>query len=765
MRVKIDGLKRQMKATIQMNKRRSASPGSYSAQRPNVRRVKSVKERGVALLRLRSGIRPTVSMGAGGSLQTSSSPGIRLGSRRLHLRTVGWCLLVATWVAAVSCWFSSTPLLAQSVCLPAPRLLTVMPMGGQAGTEFEVTLSGQHLEGTEQLIFSNPAIVATPKLDKDGAAVANQFVVRIDPDCEVGLYDARVMAGLGISSARAFSVSDLRELHQTKACTSIDTAMEVPLDSIVNGALVDRNVNHHLFRAKANQRIVVDCAGKGIDSKLNPVVAIAGADGSDLIVERRGGVIEFDVPADGAYLIKVHDLTYRGGAYYFYRLMVRSQSTDSRASRLPRVASVSSFSWPPEGSSTDAATLEVEPNNQLAEAQSIELPCDLHGRFYPAADVDSYEFQATKGEQWWVEVASERLGRPTDPSVVVQRLVEDGSPVDVVELSDIASPVKRSSNGYSYDGPPYNAGSSDVLGTFTVPEDGRYRIRLTDLFGGTRNDPANVYRLIVRRAEPDFAVVAWALHMGLRNGDRNALSKPIALRGGATIALEVVVVRRDGFDGEIDIQLEGLPEGVTATGLKIGKGKTRGILLISAEENAPRGLEMATIFAKANIGDQQVTRECRVASMRWPVTNARNEIPAPRLLDSFPISVGGAEKAGLSIAAATEKEFVVNQGDKLTIPLKLIRRGDFSGSTMSLQTFGDGFERNAKFDFSLVKDSTNAVLDLAKLKTPPGEYTIAFYGGAVQKYSRGGSKPKDIVDIYVSQPVKIKVVASEAKPK
>ena len=673
--------------------------------------------------------------------------------------------LVAGFVAALSWLWVNDKLVAQSVCLPAPRLLTVTPMGGQAGTEFDVTISGQHLEGTEQLVFSDPSIVATPKLDKDGAAIANQFVVRIDPQCKVGVYDARVMAGLGISSARAFSVSDLKELHQSKACTSIDTAMEMPLDSIVNGALVDRNVNHHLFRAKANQRVVVDCAGKGIDSKLNPVVAIAGADGSDLIVERRGGMIEFDVPADGAYLIKVHDLTYRGGPYYFYRLKVQLQSPDAKATRLPRVADVSSFSWPPLKIPLEADDSEVEPNNQIAESQLIELPCDLRGNFFPAADVDSFEFQGTKGDQWWIEVASERLGRPTDPSVVVQRIVENGSPVDVVELSDIASPVKRSSNGYSYDGPPYNAGSSDVLGQFTVPEDGRYRIRLTDLFGGTRNDPDNVYRLIVRRAAPDFAVVAWALHMGLRNGDRNALSKPIALRGGATIAMEVVTVRRDGFDGEIEIGVEGLPEGVTATGLKIGKGKTRGILLLSAEENAPRGLELASVFARAKIGDQQVTRECRVASMRWPVTNARNEIPAPRLLHRFPVSVGGVEKAGLSIVAATDKPFIVKQGDRLTIPLDRIRRGDYSGSTMSLQTFGDGFERNAKFDFSLVNESTNAVLDLAKLKTPPGEYTIAFYGGAVQKYSRGGAKPKDIVDIYVSDPVHVKVVANEANSK
>jgi hypothetical protein len=349
--------------------------------------------------------------------------------------------------------------------------------------------------------------------------------------------------------------------------------------------------------------------------------------------------------------------------------------------------------------------------------------------------------------------------------VIVQQLVDGGDPVDIAELSDIPSPVKRSSNGYSYDGPPYNAGSSDVNGKFEIPTDGRYRIRLTDLFGGTRNDPTNEYRMVVRQAEPDFSLVGWALHMGLRNGDRNALSKPIALRGGAVMPLEIVVVRRDGFEGEIELVMENLPQGVTATGLKIAAGQTRGILLVSAEPSAPRGLEFARLYGRATINGNEVIRDCRLASMTWPVTNARTEIPAPRLVDQIPVSVGGVEQASLSIEASEDKVWKVEAGKKLTIPLKLTRRGQFSGKTISLQTFGAGFERNARFDFSLDDDHSDAVVDLARLKPAPGDYTIAFYGGAVTKYTIGDAKPKDIVDIYVSQPLQIRVLPAQADAK
>jgi hypothetical protein len=47
--------------------------------------------------------------------------------------------------------------------------------------------------------------------------------------------------------------------------------------------------------------------------KLNTTVIVADAAGADLLVERRGGVLDFTVPEDGSYVIKVHELTFKGG--------------------------------------------------------------------------------------------------------------------------------------------------------------------------------------------------------------------------------------------------------------------------------------------------------------------------------------------------------------------------------------------------------------------------------------------------------------------
>lgn len=663
------------------------------------------------------------------SIFSNDNPAI---SRRVRAAIRRGMIACSLFLAAVT-----TDVLAQSVCLPAPRLLTTMPMGGKAGTQFEITISGENLDELGELAFSDRRITAAQKLDAAGQPEPNKYVITIPADCPVGLYEARVMTRLGISSSRVFSVGSLTENVRTKPNTTLATAMEIDVNSVTNASMTNRAVDHYIFNAKKGQRLIVDCATRGIDSKLDAVVIVADAAGRDLLVERRGGVLDFAVPDDGRYVLKVHELTFKGGVEYFYRLGLWELPAGAPIVRQPTTKTVNSFSWPPQGVAAQAELAEVEPNNIGAKAQKITLPCDIAGSFFPAADVDLYEFEAKKGEEWWVEVASERFGLSTDPAVLVQQVVRtaDGEKLtDVAEFSDIPSPVKVSSNGYAYDGPPYNAGTSDVLGKLVIKEDGVYRLQLTDLFGGTRSNPRNIYRMVIRRAAPDFALVSWALHMELRNGDRNALSKPISLRGGATMALEVIAMRRDGFDGDIDLVMDGLPEGVTAHGLKIPAGQSRGLMLISAHQNAPRAIGSANFQGKAVINGAAVVRPCRLASMSWPIPDAWNEVPVPRLMADVPVSVSGLEFTPLSVAPASKEMLQVTAGEKLTIPLAITRRSEFSGATMELRTIGAGFDRNPAFSLPLTADSSQAVLDLAALKTPPGEYLIAFYGGAVAKY-------------------------------
>lgn len=702
----------------------------------------------------------------------------------------------------------AAPALAQQVTLPLPRLLTLQPMGGQAGTSVEVTITGEHLENIESLLVSSPHLQAQPVPGEE-----NRFLVTIAADAPAGVHDARVLCRLGVSSARAFSVSRLTELSRTRPNSSLETALELPMGSVCNATMTKRAVDFYRFQAVKDRRIVIDCAAVGLDSRLTPVLALADAEGRDLKVNRTGGPLDFTPPADGTYVIKVHDLTYQGGERHFYRLALQEAPADAPLPVQARTQTVSAMSWPPVGLPETAALSETEPNNRAEEAQKITLPCDIAGSFFPAADVDTYEFTAQKGEVWWVEIASERLGLNTDPFVLVQRVEKtaDGEKLtDLAELYDIAPPMKVSSNGYSYDGPPYNAGSPDLNGKFEIKEDGTYRLQVRDLFGGTRNEPGNIYRLIVRQAAPDFSLAAWAVHMTLRNGDRAALSKPAALRRGDARLFEVVVQRRDGFDGPIEIEADHLPAGVHATGLRIGQGKTVGHLVLTADADAPSGFSVAQLRGRAVIDGKEVVRPCRIASMEWPVKDAKQEIPAPRLLADFPVSVTDSEDAPLSVVLAEDKVYEAEAGATLKIPLRLIWRNEFTGATIKLKGQGDGFTTLKDIEIPIKAETAELVLDLAALKTPPGEHTLALYGSAVSKYRynpaalplaeaeqkkaeerlaaaaktaaekqkqaeaamtaaanrmkavSSAAEPKDTVDIFVTQPIRLNIRAAAA---
>jgi hypothetical protein len=156
-------------------------------------------------------------------------------------------------------------------------------------------------------------------------------------------------------------------------------------------------------------------------------------------------------------------------------------------------------------------------------------------------------------------------------------------------------------------------------------------------------------------------------------------------------------------------------------------------MLVSSDQNAPRAIGSATFFGRATINGEVVTRPCRMASHAWPIPDSWGEIPAPRLLADVPVSVSGREFAPLTLSPPKDVQTVI-AGEKLTIPMLHARRSDFSGAVLQLRTMGAGFDRTPQFDVQINAEQSQAVLDTAALKTPPGDYLIAFYGGAVAKY-------------------------------
>lgn len=199
-----------------------------------------------------------------------------------------------------------------------PVLSTVFPAGGQAGQTLEVTVSGSNLQGLRTLHGNVPG-VRSERLD------ASRLRLTIPADTPPGQYDLWAVGDNGISSPRTFVIGNRPEQSELEPNETASAAMSVPLKVVINGRLDKAgDTDHFRFEAKQGQRVVVECSAERIDSRLRAVLEVFDAAGKRLAVNRGyfgiDPLIDFRVPADGSYVVKVQDLTLSGSAEHYYRL-------------------------------------------------------------------------------------------------------------------------------------------------------------------------------------------------------------------------------------------------------------------------------------------------------------------------------------------------------------------------------------------------------------------------------------------------------------
>src|SRR5438477_2662241 len=205
--------------------------------------------------------------------------------------------------------------------LPVARLLTLFPPGAQIGNTVEVSATGVDLDDASYLLFSSTNIVGRP-LPSD----ANKFVITVASNTLPGVYDARFVGRFGISNPRAFVVGSLPEVIEKEGNNTMAKPMEIQLGAVVNGRAEASAVVFFKFSAKKGQRVMVECAAKSIDSRMDAALVLYDGSGRELERNRKGGLLDFSAAADGDYLLKVHDFLFRGGPEYFYRLSLHTGS-------------------------------------------------------------------------------------------------------------------------------------------------------------------------------------------------------------------------------------------------------------------------------------------------------------------------------------------------------------------------------------------------------------------------------------------------------
>jgi hypothetical protein len=141
-------------------------------------------------------------------------------------------------------------------------------------------------------------------------------------------------------------------------------------------------------------------------------------------------------------------------------------------------------------------------------------------------------------------------------------------------------------------GPLYG---KDSRMTFVPPADGEYVARIRDV--REQEGERYAYRLAIHPPRPDYRLTLSPEHPNVPRG--------------AAVPVEVTAERYDGFDGEIEVHMEGLPAGLTASPARINAGETSATLAVTAAPDAPPldlAAAKARLVGRAVIGGQEVVR-------------------------------------------------------------------------------------------------------------------------------------------------------------
>lgn len=525
------------------------------------------------------------------------------------------------------------------------QVTSTYPVAVQRGTSAEVRLrSNFTLDETYAVFFDRPGIsmsfleekpIKAERRGRGSAGTPFRFQVDVPKDQLPGVYEYRVATKQSVSSVAQIMVTDYPVVEEEKRENGTpQRSQKVNIPAAICGECERmEDVDCFSFEGRARRELTIQIFAQRVTDKIHsmvvrgpriylmdPILTLIGPNGQ--IVEQNdnfyGGdsFIACKLPQDGSYTIEVRDARYAGDQRYTYCLEIgnqpyvhmpfplaiergkqadvrlighlldnhnpkRERETDtvSDASSLTRRvmidanketgwhrASVNTTQGPTNPiellTSPFKQFIETEGNSSVAEANAVTLPVGINGQISQPDDIDYFAFEAKQGQAYHFEIHARRHRSPLDSVLELH----DESGTLLTEADDLTSLKTKDSR---------------LL--WTAPKDGRYMIAVRDLHdrGGERF----VYHLEARHAEPDFELFGEYYYAMLAPGTRMMWFAHID--------------RLNGFDGPVEIEVIGLPKGVTATPVTIPTGMNHCGIILSASKDAEIDARLVKVRGKA----------------------------------------------------------------------------------------------------------------------------------------------------------------------
>lgn len=595
------------------------------------------------------------------------------------------------------CWL----LASGSLCAQTsyPMLMSLNPVAVQVGqtTEhtlksrysmwgaFEVLVTGTGVKG--EVVLPDTKLGEKPNLEK----ITLRFTVA--PDAQPGVRDFRIATPQGASTVGQLVVVRQAVVKEGGNNDSRDQAQSIVLPAAVCGAIEkNEDVDTFKFHAEAGQTFSFHVRSMRLQDRIHdlqnhidPILSIRNDQGTTLVSNDNfffgDPFIHQRFEQAGDYFLEIRDVRYQGNQYWEYCIEITDQPFVTnvfplavgrgQAAKLQLVGyqlpadsttilrvddqqpcGTGAWSLPMGSTTSNPVPIVVsdEPvfveqsgaNDSPATAQYVSLPGNFTGRIERDSDVDYFAFAATKGESFSFEVLARRQGSALDSYLRV--LDESGKQL---ALNDDLRFGKRSS-------------SDSWIDNWTASADGLYVLEIRDLHG--RGGSEFTYAIAAARATPMFQL--WL------DTDKTQLTPGT---GGAVF---VRAERKNGFAGEIQLDISGLPHAVVASCGRILASGQDGCILLEADPDAPWGASNVVISGTST----QILPDGRQLALS-ATARPYQEIYQPGggrghwPVDMHTVCIG--DRADIGAVALSEYDITLKPGESKKIAVRIDRATGF----------------------------------------------------------------------------------------
>lgn len=495
---------------------------------------------------------------------------------------------------------------------------------------------------------------------KQPKAPMNEIVVievTIDADAAIGNRELRLRTPAGgLTNPMMFQVSNLPEMHEP---TEYDTPPENPVPltapAVLNGQIMPGEVDKYNIQLKGGQKLIIAAQARNlipyiadaVPGWIQGILTISDSTGKELAFNDDNGfdpdpILYFNVPQDGNYTIKFRDSIYRGRWDFVYRIYIADQPamqvlfpTGSRVGMsMNNVPADWGVTVKPPMTDVQFPELpraaEVEPNNTIEKAQAITIPVVINGCIN-SSDTDYYKFTGSTGDTIVAAVYARQYGSQLD---------------SILRLTDAAGKVVASNDDFENKDLGLMTHHADSYLMIKLPANGIYYLQITD--AERHGSDLFTYSLRVSPPQPDFSLTI----------SPSCVNVPPGRPGIITVS----AVRKDGWDGDIEVALKDAPAGFSLGGAVIPHGKNSIRMTLTAPDKKSEQPISINLEGRATVGDKVITRSVIAADNVMQAFAYMHLVPSQNL----EVAIAGGRRAPIIILLNKDRLKIPSGGTAIT---------------------------------------------------------------------------------------------------